>query len=156
MVLLPFYYWSLPVLFTNVLEHTPCSTGSDWHTSSLCCTVVRTGSEELNHPELRQAPPQAWINVLYNGSKRFGRVEPPRTHGKFTLWSLFPLELSGSRRFCRVEPPRTHVKLHHRFGSLCCAMVRTGSEEFNHPELKRNYPVILANHCLTEGTKPTG
>ena len=32
---------------------------------------------------------------------------------EITLWSLFPLELSDSRRFGRVEPPRTHGKLHH-------------------------------------------
>ena len=72
-----------------------------------------------------------------------------------------------------VEPPRTDVKLHRRSGSelmrnyrmvlvpcglrsiclpcnkvvrtgsLCCTMVRTGSEELNHPELMRNYPMIL-------------
>ena len=30
------------------------------------------------------------------------------------------------RRFGKVEPPRTHVKLHHRSGPLWCAMVRTG------------------------------
>jgi len=35
------------------------------------------------------------------------------------------------------------VKLHHRSGSLRCVMVRRGSEELNHPELMRNYPVIL-------------
>ncbi len=35
------------------------------------------------------------------------------------------------------------VELHHRPGSLCCAMVRTGSEELNHLELMRNYPMIL-------------
>ena len=38
-------------------------------------------------------------------------------------------------RFGRVEPPRTHVKLHHRSGSLPCAMVREGSVGLNHPEL---------------------
>ena len=30
---------------------------------------------------------------------------------QLALRSLFPLELSGSRRFDRVEPPRTHEKL---------------------------------------------
>jgi len=38
---------------------------------------------------------------------------------------------------------RLLIRLGHRSGSWCCAMVLTGSEELNHPELKRNYPMIL-------------
>ena len=34
-----------------------------------------------------------------------------------------------------VEQPQTHIKLHHRCGSLPCAMVRAGSIALNHSEL---------------------
>ena len=81
--------------------------------------------------------------VLWFEEVRKSRTTP--NSSEITLRSLFPLELSGARRFGRVEPPRTHVKLHHSPGSICCTMVRTGSEESNHPELERNYPMILVS-----------
>ena len=54
------------------------------------------------------------------------------------LWSLFYLDFSNSRWFDRIEPChrtyRTHGRLHHRSGSLWCAMVQTGLEVLNHPD----------------------
>ena len=67
----------------------------------MCCAVVQTGSETLNHAKL------------------------------MTLYSLFTQWHSGSRRFGRVEPPKTHVKLHHRTGSPCGTVVRTGVQALN-------------------------
>ena len=51
--------------------------------------------------------------------------------------------------FDKVQKSRTHVKLHHRSGLLCCAMVQTGSEQLNNPELMRDYlrslfPLVLS------------
>ena len=101
------------------------------------------------------------------GSRRFVRVEPPRTHVKLHhrsgsspcamvrassvglnqpelmsssttgLVGSLPCAMvrAGSRRFVRVESPRTHVKLHHRSGSSPCAMVRASSVGLNQPEL---------------------
>jgi len=73
---------------------------------------------------------------FYAGSKRFGRIEPPQS------------DVKRSHKRCShgdilVQKSRTHVKLHHRSGLLCCAMVQTGSEQLNHPELMRDYPMIL-------------
>ena len=65
----------------------------------LCWTMVRTGSEKLNHPN-------SW---------------------QIILWSLFILELSGSNRFGKVEPPWTHVMFNCRHGFQCWTVVRTCS-----------------------------
>ena len=107
--------------------------------------VVRTGSEELNNPELMrnypiilvpsgaqwfeqvrkswttpnswQVPPQAWFPVLKYRTN--SSTNPNWWEIILILWSFFPLELSGSNRFGKVEPPQTHVKFHHRPGFLC-------------------------------------
>ena len=46
---------------------------------------------------------------------------------------------TGSERFGRVEPLQTHVKLHHRSGSLPCAMVRAGLRRFGRVEPPRTH-----------------
>ena len=48
---------------------------------------------------------------------------------------------SSLRRFGVVEPPRTHLKLPCRPYSPCSTVVRGGSVWSNHPELTRNCPV---------------
>jgi len=105
-------------------------------------SVVRRG---WTTPNSCQAPPQVQFLVLCYGSNRFkrGELRTPNSW-EIALWSLFPLELSGlvsgSQRFGRIELPWTHVELHHRSGSLSCAMIRTGLKEVNHPELMKNIP----------------
>jgi len=76
---------------------------------------------------------------FYDGSKRFGRIEPPQSDGNVAT-SIVPMVMYW---FDKVQKSQTHVKLHHRSGLLCCAMVQTGSEQLNHPELMRDYPMIL-------------
>ena len=140
--------------------------GWDSQSASYLTNHVKwTDSEELNHPE----PKRRFLFPLeLSGSRRFGWVEPPRTHVKrtgseklntpnsraITLWSLFPRELSGSRRFGRVEPPwrvrggstlhnlfeppRTREKLPNHPCSLWSSVVQGDLVGLNHPELTSN------------------
>ena len=73
---------------------------------SFPCAMVRGVSD---HPKLMSSSTTGLVPCpLLAGLRRFGRVDMVR---------------AGLRRFNRVEPPQTHVKLHHRSGSLPCAMV---------------------------------
>ena len=75
---------------------------------------VRGGSVRLNHPKLMSSSTtDRFLALVRAGSRRFGRVQPPRTHVKLTTGLVPAMVRAGSRRFVRVEPPRTHVKLHH-------------------------------------------
>ena len=87
---------------------------------SLSDTVVRTGSEGLNYPELVRNYP-------------IGMVSP------IVQW-FDPQSYSGSSSFRRIELPRTHVKVPCRHGSLSHTVVQAGLEGLNYPELLRNYP----------------
>ena len=46
----------------------------------VCCTMVRTGLEELNHPELMRSYPMSLVSLELSDSWRFGGVELPWTH----------------------------------------------------------------------------
>ena len=92
----------------------PCRHGS--HSD----TVVRTGSEGLNYPELVRNYPIDLVSPIVQ-------------------W-FDPQSNSGSSRCRRFELPRTHVKLPYGPGFLNRAVVRAGSEGLNYPELLRNYP----------------
>ena len=48
----------------------------------VCCIMVRTGLEELNHPELMRSYPMSLVSLELSDSWRFGRVELPWTHVK--------------------------------------------------------------------------
>ena len=93
--------------------------------------------------------PNSWEIILWSlfplelsGSRRFGRVEPSRTHVKL-LRRHGSVLYYGSNRFGRVEPPRTHEKLSYDPCSLWSSVVQGGSVGLNHPELMRNYPMVL-------------
>ena len=133
-------------------------------TSSQWFEEVRCGRTTPNSLE-----PVGLLPLQQSGSRRFGVVEPPRTHSKLlcrpyspyitvvrggSVWSnrpeltrtcpaCFPLHHSGSRRFGVVEPHRTHSKLHCRPASPCITVVRGVSVLSNHPKLTRNCPVGL-------------
>ena len=55
----------------------------------------------------------------------------------------FPVLYYGSNMFGRVQPPRTHEKLSYDPCSLWSSVVQGGSVGLNHPELMRNYPMVL-------------
>ena len=79
-----------------------------YDTCVLRSSVVRGCSVALNHPE-RQASLHTWrIELLFNGSKRFGRVDPPQA--RIILGSLLPLDLSGLKRFSGVASPQTPLQ----------------------------------------------
>ena len=118
----------------------PCRHGS------LSDTVVRTGSEGLNYPELvRNYPMLGFSNrtvVRPSVLQWFEQVQMVWTTPiscETTLWAWFPQSCSGSSRFWRIELPRTLEKLPYRPGFLSQPVVRTGSAELNYPELFRNY-----------------
>ena len=107
--------------------------------------MVREGSVGLNHHEyvkLHHRSGSLPGAIVWEGSRRFGRVEPPRTNVKLYHRSgSLPcaVVLAGSKRFGRVELPRTYIKLYHRSGSLLCAMVWAGSRRFDRGEPLRTY-----------------
>ena len=96
--------------------------------------------------------------MLYYGSNKFGRVEPPRTHDNLSydpcsLWSSvvwggsvrlchppshtwFCLLYYGLKMFGRVEPLRACEKLPDDLWSLWSWVVQGGSVGLYHPEVK--------------------
>ena len=123
--------------------------------------MVRRGSERLNHPELKRNYPTLLVRrpgciMVRTGSEELNHPELKRNYhtllvGRVQDW--FPVMYYGSNRFGRVEPPRTDVKLHYRPVFLCCAMVRTGSEELNHTELMSYDRYSLWSSVVREGSK---
>ena len=65
-----------------------------------------------------------------------------------TLYTRFPQSNGGSRRFKRVEPPRTNVILPCTPGSLIQTMVRAGSKGLNNPEVIWNPPQLMSNYSV--------
>ena len=87
--------------------------------------------------------------ICHSGSRRFGVVEPPRTHSNLPCRPASPfitLVRCGSRRFGTVEPPRTHSQLPFRPASPFITVVRGGLVWLNHPELTRTFPVDRLLH----------
>ena len=79
------------------------------------CAMVRGGSVELNYLELMSkfTTSLVYCPVLYMvraGSRRFSRVEPPRTPVGSVKHPQTHGAKVGSRRCGMVEPPQTHVK----------------------------------------------
>ena len=133
--------------------------------------VLSNCSNSFVRVEPCQVPPQAGFPVVRIGSE----IWTTPNSWEIILRSMFPLELRGldevregwttpnscqaslkawfhvlnygSNRFGRVEPPRTHVKFHRRPGFLCWTMVRTGSEELNHPN---SWQIILWSLFILE------
>ena len=91
-------------------------------------TVVRGGSMWLNHPKIARNCPVVLLPLQESGSRRFGVVEPPRTH---------VLHDSGSKRFGVVEPPQAYSNLPCRPASPFVTVVPGGSVWSNRYKLTR-------------------
>ena len=108
--------------------------------ASPCSTVVRGGWVWSNHPKLTRYCP---VGLLPPAAQWFEVVWCGRTTPNSLATACFPQQHSGSRRFGVVEPPRTHSLLPCRPASPSSTVGRGGSVWSNHLELTRNFPVDL-------------
>ena len=114
------------------------------------CSQRRFGPVEPPRTRVKELYIPCYVceDVVREGSMRFDLLEPPRTSAYCTLHTLYPLKRCSWRRFGTIEPPRTHVKEVYIPCYLCEDEVREGSMRFDVLDLPE--PVHIAHPVSPE------
>ena len=107
-------------------------------------TTVRTGSEQLNHPELMRNYPVILVPSRAQWFKQVRKSWTTPNSWEIILWSLFPLELKGSARFGRG-------------GTTFLPLSSRGNKD--HRIISREFGVVqlfrtCSNYSSTQETRP--